>query len=1113
MEDASHFSDLTAKSTTLSGTTEELFRMWLQTALSMEPNHRLHAQAKRFFGSLQTTSITTPTGETLQTRAVNPLPKLLQQLGPALEGTSLPARAAALDCIAGAVEGSTSLPEGLLELLAKFLMAHVGPLEAESVDDDWDEEVRDQAVQCATVWMRKSKDVARKLSWAQEVVLRRSTVPEEEGIEKYYATPTAGLSALPRARRSLCFRLLRVTIDSLQGASFQDVDTKPFCLFCIDVLHGESDPRCLLQLLQMLCALQTNIPRVPARQVFDAVAPYYPIQFTPPPNDVHGITKEGLQMALLAVLSDESLVSESLELFLETVVPDDTPVVKEQVGSLLDIATVVEEHTHKVQDVQWQSIAKALPKVHADFSQQALKTKGSEQHYFKKAAADCRSVAARIAAAAETHSGWRIVVEQVLQRLDFSQSLRLSIAYTACLAASGGPKTLQRSLQVGMNTIFEAKDKASAAYGLGALFSSARVAMKKCKGVKIHPHPLEEYSGKSLDWLIEQTNEQCEVDVRIAAIRAVESVLTIAPAQQFEPDQLLRINDLLQLLIDTVPVDDEDSRSFVQNCATTLGYLLGDALNDETTTSQDANVLHGHARLKLTKESLSSLVEVAISTGPRPVFKALSLATTSSLCSADRIVGMLLESMKQSIESGATVRCENSARCLANLFRTEGSYASQAFQSSSKLSLEVISALLGIQASSLDEDLSLQMAKDLHTAYYNVVLPQHAHAVVSLLLASLETKNISQTTSVQLSYLSALLQQEKIVIDRQSQKKLEKQVGHLTSIAFSSVNSSHAQSNAAQCLVAIISKCIPKGGECPVRPLLVDKIMPKVRSSLHDMQVRNERKRNDAIAVFTDSVSLMGVLTSAAAQKGGLSAKTADEVICMFVDLACRRFASDTFAGEGNELSIRSNERKDFVAHEISKAVGAIISSESCSRIWKQRVGHMVCTRLERNVDDASSVSPACLQVVGYVVCCGTVKSLPSTSLPLLVNIVLRSLSPTSPILTSAYGAIILKLMLCSALKILSVVPEALKDDTYSLITASLRSYAAADKFPSGDALACKLLAIQLLQAVSNMEGAEKTLHRSREPVVSTLGAAMNHSSCVLRQAAVEARNSWYLAQ
>lgn len=144
-----------------------------------------------------------------------------------------------------------------------------------------------------------------------------------------------GLSQLPRIKRSLCFDLLDGALDGLKVDELQwnKLQTKLQSSSCVVVptsllkamssftsmasscMHGETDPRCLLQLLLLLNKVQqVMLPlftadtgtevSFPSIEIFDAVAPYYPIQFTPPKNDPHRITRVMLQDALLAVLCE-----------------------------------------------------------------------------------------------------------------------------------------------------------------------------------------------------------------------------------------------------------------------------------------------------------------------------------------------------------------------------------------------------------------------------------------------------------------------------------------------------------------------------------------------------------------------------------------------------------------------------------------------------------------------------------------------------------------------------------------------------------------------------------------------------------------------------------------
>ena len=149
-----------------------------------------------------------------------------------------------------------------------------------------------------------------------------------------------GMSHLPRVKRSQCFNLFNAALDglcddekkriNLQSSSpITTSTTSPippsllrqmstYVSLTSSCMCGETDPRCLVQLLTLFNMMQRiMLPifassnnstdddvRFPFLELFDAVAPYYPIHFTPPKNDPHGITQVILQDALLNVLCE-----------------------------------------------------------------------------------------------------------------------------------------------------------------------------------------------------------------------------------------------------------------------------------------------------------------------------------------------------------------------------------------------------------------------------------------------------------------------------------------------------------------------------------------------------------------------------------------------------------------------------------------------------------------------------------------------------------------------------------------------------------------------------------------------------------------------------------------
>ncbi|NXN23852.1 MMS19 protein, partial [Nycticryphes semicollaris] len=82
----------------------------------------------------------------------------------------------------------------------------------------------------------------------------------------------------------------------------------------IQVMDGEKDPRNLLVAFQIVRDLiAKNYSLGPfVEELFEVTSCYFPIDFTPPPNDPHGIQREDLILSLRAVLASTSQFAEFL---------------------------------------------------------------------------------------------------------------------------------------------------------------------------------------------------------------------------------------------------------------------------------------------------------------------------------------------------------------------------------------------------------------------------------------------------------------------------------------------------------------------------------------------------------------------------------------------------------------------------------------------------------------------------------------------------------------------------------------------------------------------------------------------------------------------------------
>jgi hypothetical protein len=1181
-EDSSIASDTTSMSA-LTGTREELFRIWLASCFQQEKG--LRDKASRFFRSLVSkTEIITSTGITLKTKASHgeALALLIQSLGPAFESDQLPVRTQALSCIRGALEGCQGGDLKLMQLLGSFYLVHCGPVEHDDVDEDYDEQLRDEAIQGLTALMRWKSEgsLEARLGFAQQGVERRCAVPEG-------SSSTGFLSSLPRSRRSLCFQLLRVTVDAVaanipaSSSPSDDSQLIQFASFAARCLHGESDPRCLMQLLQLLHAMQKAwLPLVPntfpIMAVFEAVAPYYPIQFTPPPNDAHGITRKGLRMALLAALSftgfdkdesETSMLSLSLGLVLEGLLPppeDGPPVLKEQRECLEDLESLLLDSSDRIASlsvVQLRQIADTLYTVHEQTSMAAIAASGTEQDLARDTANQCRDVVAKIALESERNQTvWdtfvNAVLETVSSKLSSPSQGRIAIAYAACLCSSGGPKTLRRSLELGLGALLEQlddnfldeNDLATAAYGVGAFFSSTRAALEKCHkdGVVVHPHPLQGYSGIAVDKIMRLLDDQ-EEGSEIAAIRAMESILVVSPANHFLPGQLAEISRFLKSTTEAVLSPDNEHSNRQRASMQSLGVLLGQALNtesDERALPTASTVLQdGTMKVYLMEDVLFDLVSSVGKEGrsDRCDRKVLALASICSLSSATRAIQPLVKAthdalLKQDFSSGKLF-----AEALAVVFLEEGSYAPRAFQqlgAPSVTALELISTLVSQVSknySSMDiESVSpanailekaFSIAPLLQTAYIKVTIAEHVDALVVAVSKSMPplTEPDVIKCSVEISFLSAALQCHETKIRKESRDKLVSMKNDFANFALGSEYHAIARSCAAQCLHSVVARYLPKGEGCMVREIMTETVMIKLRrvvQSLQKCDPHNDEKKMVLESKLEDCFGVIGLLGSAAAQRGGQSAATADQLIQFLVELACIRVSMDPFSrGDDSQLDLTvfdgaaSSGLASSISVQAASAVGAILSSESGSRLWKQRITHIASKRIQKILDEKTELSTGILATVAHVLCCSDLRSVSSVQLELFARVVVRGLAPQFTSTSGRYAPTMMKLTLASLVKLLSVAPSVMKGLAYHVVTGSMRAYAAADGFDSGSGLACKLLALQTLQAATRIVGASQVLKESKAPVVSILGAAMQSKSLLLRQAAVEVRNTWLLVE
>ena len=191
----------------------------------------------------------------------------------------------------------------------------------------------------------------------------------------------------------------------------------------------------------------------------------------------------------------------------------------------------------------------------------------------------CRSMITKIAITTERipiHKNmdihpWYTMVEEPVRKLSqhlFDQAdIRINIAYIACVTASGGYKTLTLCLECGLTKLLNFNPKKGTVtynsdetlittiYGIGAFFASCRSALNVAlrDGIHWYPHPLVPYCNEALQLTLDyslddephQVNDTAQLQVQIAAIRALESILMVSPITSLTPE---RINEVVTCL-------------------------------------------------------------------------------------------------------------------------------------------------------------------------------------------------------------------------------------------------------------------------------------------------------------------------------------------------------------------------------------------------------------------------------------------------------------------------------------------------------------------------------------------------------------------------------------
>lgn len=713
------------------------------------------------------------------------------------------------------------------------------------------------------------------------------------------------------------------------------------------------------------------------------------------------------------------------------------------------------------------------------------------------------------------------------------------------------------------------------AYGIGAFFSSCQVAIIKNQkdGVVIHPHPLEAYSATAFEKLhaLMCKNEKkrspgsCSYSVQAAIIRAIEMVLAASPKEHFQQDHTARILSFIESITSSMVLDNsaeieetKDEMVWLNACTQTLSVFLGKAINaeDKDVKQCSRTVFEVEPLNTLLREEIfnmlasSALASTQSNTMPRPDRRVLALLCRSNPRTACRIVAVFLtslcNSLRQDISSPSTRACAEALSFVLTYGGHNVTRACEANSMASVTSFDVLEALSDFEGdkerngtiesigmSNLKLPPTAEETKKVNNAIENAytiipfLLPlfedtismghlEELVTMVSKVLPPLCESDIVKI-SIYLPFLSTALEHAPKPAATVSSPDichiLDTMLVDLAEFALASDFHATARSHAAAALHAAIARFVPeKDTQCPSLRIMETTILPSIKVLMQSTNNTSEMDQSTVDAV-TNSLNLSALVGSAAARRAGVSSKTADKIVLFLVDLASKNRSEEEpnfniFDESGHFLFTQISDKLAVAA---ANSFGSILSSESKSLLWKQRLMHIAAKRIQSISLVGNNMSLpvptlGALIAVCYIICATSLQSVSKSTIEFFSEIIVRGLSPNGPSFGSTPST--KKLILAAVTKMFCVNPKLLTSNVYSVVTGVISAYATTADSTSD--IACKLLALQALEAAVRVDN-KKTLRAVKPAVISILGEALNHSSNAMRQAAVEVRNAWFL--
>jgi len=319
---------------------------------------------------------------------------------------------------------------------------------------------------------------------------------------------------------------------------------------------------------------------------------------------------------------------------------------------------------------------------------------------------------------------------------------------------------------------------------------------------------------------------------------------------------------------------------------------------------------------------------------------------------------------------------------------------------------------------------------------------------------------------------------------------------------------------ATSCLISFLSKKQDGNEECPCLALWetqVVRLTHRLSQETKESVAKKVKQRERFIATLKqagETISFTGSIASAAIQRGGSSSQTADKLVRFLISLACTGKAEAVCSNGTFPIDFSTGPRA-LTAIQICSvsAFGGIMSSGPYAALWKQRLSFVAWQSILPA--RSATVKENSFGVIGasaFIVCCNNWKGMSTKMSSGLTDILLHGVSSRRDLPGS-----VRKILLSAVVKLLSLKTIAAEQNIPTIVTGVLLCYASTDKYGASDALACKLLALQALQTIPSVLSTRAPVVSVKPAVVSVLEQAMVEKNSLLRHAAVEVRNSWFV--